>query len=116
MRTSFSITFANGGQLQMRIAGKLTGYAAREGLAFLKTAVKQGGKDILLDLREITSLDSLGLGIFDWIRSQNGNMNVDILPPVLGINEEELTFIAQTASRGKTPDSHNGIANRRKRT
>ncbi|TET35816.1 MAG: hypothetical protein E3J72_09925 [Planctomycetota bacterium] len=99
MRTSFSIAFADGGQLQMRIAGKLTGHAAREGLALLKTVAEQGGKDILLDLRETTSLDSLGIGIFDWIRSRNGNLNVNILPPVLGMSEEELDLIAQAGNR-----------------
>ncbi|TET35325.1 MAG: hypothetical protein E3J72_11405 [Planctomycetota bacterium] len=98
MRTSFSIAYTSDGRLKMQIVGKLTGHAAREGLELLQTAAKWGGKGIMLDLRETTSLDSLGIGIFEWIHSQNGNLNVDVVPPIQGISDDELAIISRTAS------------------
>ncbi|TET33470.1 MAG: hypothetical protein E3J72_16760 [Planctomycetota bacterium] len=98
MRTSFSIAFTDDGRFRLRISGKLTGHAAREGLELLKTAVDWGRKDILIDLRETTSVDSLGIGVFDWIRGQNGDLNVSVVPPVRGVSDEELASITRTAS------------------
>jgi len=96
MRTSFSIAYADDGQLQMRITGKLTGHAAREGLEFLQTAVGLGNgrRDIRLDLRGTTSIDSLGIEMFNWIRGQNGNLNVRVLPPIMGVSDDELESIS----------------------
>ncbi|TET33476.1 MAG: hypothetical protein E3J72_16790 [Planctomycetota bacterium] len=107
MRTAFSITFRDDGRLQIGVSGKLTGHAAREGLELLQMVVAEGKREILLDLRETTSLDSLGIGIFDWIRSQNGNLDFDVLLPVRGVSEDELEYI----SLGKT--SANRIERRR---
>ncbi|TET31364.1 MAG: hypothetical protein E3J72_22610 [Planctomycetota bacterium] len=106
MRTSFSIAFTNEGQLRMRVAGKLTGHAAREGLELLQTAARWGGNDIMLDLRETTSLDSLGIRIFHWIRRQNGNLKVEVIPPMLGVSDEELAVIACAASPNSSGDRH----------
>ncbi|TET35788.1 MAG: hypothetical protein E3J72_09775 [Planctomycetota bacterium] len=104
MRTSFSIACMEDGRLQMRVSGKLTGHSAREGLALLKIAAEQGRRGIMLDLRETTSLDSLGIAMLDWIRKQNGNLNVDIAPPIRGVSEDELLYIAQSTISGKKAD------------
>jgi hypothetical protein len=94
MNTSFAITFKENGLLQIKIAGKLVGHAAREGLGLLKLASKRGMKKIRLDLRETTSVDSLGIAIFDWIHAQNGNLKVSIQPPLKGVSNDELALIA----------------------
>ncbi|TET32456.1 MAG: hypothetical protein E3J72_19530 [Planctomycetota bacterium] len=94
MKTSFAITFRENGQLQIKIAGKLVGHAAREGLDFIKLASSRGMKNIRLDLRETTSVDSLGFAIFDWIRQQNGNLKISIAPPLKGLTDDELSSIA----------------------
>jgi hypothetical protein len=93
MRTAFSIGLRDDGRLQIVVSGKLTGHAARKGLALLQMAVAEGKREITLDMRETTSLDSLGIGIFDWIRSQNGNLNCNVLPPLMGVSDDELAFI-----------------------
>ncbi|TET36524.1 MAG: hypothetical protein E3J72_08565 [Planctomycetota bacterium] len=98
MITSFSFAFTNDGRLKMRIAGKLTGCAARKGLDLLRSAAESGRRKINLDLRETTSVDSLGIAMFNWIRSQNGNLSVDILPPIKGVSEDELACIEQAVS------------------
>ncbi|TET34468.1 MAG: hypothetical protein E3J72_14205 [Planctomycetota bacterium] len=99
MRTAFSIAFRDDGRLQIGVSGKLTGHAAREGLALLQLAVEQGRRKITLDLRETTSLDSLGIRIFDWIRNQNGNLNFNLIPPVKGVSDEELACIMVNKSQ-----------------
>ncbi|TET37469.1 MAG: hypothetical protein E3J72_05735 [Planctomycetota bacterium] len=93
MRTAFSIAYKDDGRLQIGVSGKLTGHAAREGLEFLKLAVEQGKREITLDLRETTSLDSLGIRIFDWIQNQNGNLSCDVLLPLMGVSDDELACI-----------------------
>ncbi|TET31450.1 MAG: hypothetical protein E3J72_22300 [Planctomycetota bacterium] len=115
MRTTFSIAYADNGKLRMRVSGKLTGHSAREGLELLKTAAMQGKREIVLDLRKTTSLDSLGFAMFDWIREQNGNLNVSIIPPVLGIGEEELAIITQIAGTEVQEKQCNNTAKRRER-
>ncbi|TET35865.1 MAG: hypothetical protein E3J72_10195 [Planctomycetota bacterium] len=94
MRTAFSIALRDDGRLQIGVSGKLTGHAAREGLALLQMVVAEGKREITLDMRKTTSLDSLGMGIFDWIRNQNGSLKCDVLPPVMGVSDEELACIA----------------------
>ncbi|TET32594.1 MAG: hypothetical protein E3J72_19275 [Planctomycetota bacterium] len=98
MKTAISIAYGNDGRLQMGISGKLTGHVAREGLELLKLAVEKGKREISLDLRETTSLDSLGIKIFDWIRSRNGDLKVGIIPPIRGVSDEELASITRRAS------------------
>jgi ABC-type transporter Mla MlaB component len=87
----------------MQVAGKLAGHAARKGLAFLQEAIEAGRREIRLDLREITSIDSLGLAIFDWIRRQNGNLMVDVISPLRGVSEEQLDFIIENTLTGNKP-------------
>jgi hypothetical protein len=108
MSTEFSIAFTDEGRLEIRIAGRLTGHAARKGIAFLQTAVGAGLQEIKLDLGEITSIDSLGATVFDWIRRQNGNLIVDVVSPFRGVSEEQLDFIKQiTLSGNKSCQRHN---------
>ncbi|MHC4660768.1 MAG: hypothetical protein ACYS8W_03680 [Planctomycetota bacterium] len=84
MKTAVTLEYMLTGPVKMKIAGKLIGHKARNGLELLKTVVGQGHKNIVLDLSQCTSTDSLGEAIFDWIRSQNGGLSVDILHPILG--------------------------------
>ncbi|TET31591.1 MAG: hypothetical protein E3J72_22010 [Planctomycetota bacterium] len=85
----------------MRLSGKLTGSFARESLLLLKGAVELGKQSIELDLREVTSIDSIGSSILNWIYGQNGNLGVDILQPVPGIGENEFPPIARIVSPAK---------------
>ncbi|TET33819.1 MAG: hypothetical protein E3J72_15870 [Planctomycetota bacterium] len=105
MRTSFSIAYTDDGQLQMRITGKFTGHAAREGLEFLRSAIGPGRRDVKLDLRETTSIDSLGIEMFNWIRGQNGKLSVKVLPPIMGVSDDELKSIALNSLQGSEPDN-----------
>ncbi|TET32558.1 MAG: hypothetical protein E3J72_19370 [Planctomycetota bacterium] len=94
MEDSFSIDFKDNGLMQIRISGKFNGHSARKGLAFLKTAVEQGIRQIRFDLSDTVSFDSLGIGVFDWIRSQNGDLNIEVIPPVRVFGEDELESIS----------------------
>ncbi|TET35850.1 MAG: hypothetical protein E3J72_10110 [Planctomycetota bacterium] len=98
MKKTFSFAYTDNGQLEMRVAGKFTGHTARDGLELLQAVVEEGGKEIVLDLRETTSVDSLGIRVFDWIREQNGSLSVDIIPPVKGVSDDELAHIELAAS------------------
>ncbi|MHC4660918.1 MAG: STAS domain-containing protein [Planctomycetota bacterium] len=88
MSTSFQIAFTDDGQMQMNIAGSLTGHIARKGFDFLRAAVETGHRKVKLDLRDITSIDSLGIAILDWVKGQNGSLNADILLPAAGTSSE----------------------------
>jgi len=101
MKTSFSIACSNNGQVKVRIKGKLVGHVAREGLELLQTIVENGDRKITLDLREMTSLDTLGIKMFDWIRGQNGRLNVDVFPPIMGVNDDDLVSIASSVTTMK---------------
>jgi anti-anti-sigma regulatory factor len=98
MRTSFSITYTGCGQSQVRIVGNLNGHVARNGLTLLQSAIEAGSREIKLDLKEMISIDSLGIAIFNWLQSRNGNLKVDIVLPILGISENQLAYIAQASS------------------
>ncbi|MHC4663264.1 MAG: STAS domain-containing protein [Planctomycetota bacterium] len=105
MSTSFAIAFTDDGRLSVRMSGKLTGHVAREGLDFLKAAVELGKQEIKLDLREVTSLDSIGVSIFNWILSRNGTLKVDVAPPLAGVSDDELEPITRiiTNNSGRSP-------------
>ncbi|TET32671.1 MAG: hypothetical protein E3J72_19075 [Planctomycetota bacterium] len=96
MNTSLSVAFTEDGLMQMRVAGKLTGHAARRGLEILRSAAESGRWKLKFDLRETTSIDSLGLAIFNWIRKQNGNLKIAVVLPVQGVSDEELEYIRQS--------------------
>jgi hypothetical protein len=98
MRSSISLSVTGKG-LNLRVSGKLIGRIAREGLELLQTVVEHGDRKITLDLRETTSLDSLGIRMFDWIRGQNGRLDVEVLAPVTGINDEELASISSAVTK-----------------
>jgi len=100
MRSSFSLSVTEKG-LNLTVSGKLTGRVAREGLELLQSAVEHGDRKIMLDLRETTSIDTLGIRIFDWIRGQNGRLNVEVLPPMTGVNKDELASIASSVTTMK---------------
>ncbi|TET36843.1 MAG: hypothetical protein E3J72_07575 [Planctomycetota bacterium] len=102
MSTSFSIAFTDDGRLQVSVSGKLSGHAARKGLDLLRTAVDSGRRKICLDLSETVSIDSLGISIFDWIRSQNGSLNVNIQPPLRGVSDDEIEVISRAANSACT--------------
>jgi ABC-type transporter Mla MlaB component len=104
MRASFSITFMENGRFHMRVSGKLTGHIAREVHEFLQSAINLGSREIMIDLSEITSIDSLGIGIFSWIHGKNGNLHVDIFPPVRGVSDDEYAMVVLAASSVNTPD------------
>jgi hypothetical protein len=108
MSTEFAIAFTDEGRLEIRIAGRLTGHVARKGLVFLQTAVGAGLQEIKLDLGEITSIDSLGATIFNWIKEQNGGLSVDVVTPVRDLSGDRLAHIALASySENKSDGSHN---------
>ncbi|MHC4660925.1 MAG: STAS domain-containing protein [Planctomycetota bacterium] len=92
--TQFQIAFLENGRLLIQLRGKLTGHAARKGLDILQLVVRSGWRQISLDLHEISSVDSLGLAIFDWIRGQNGSLDISITPPMLDMKYERLKPVA----------------------
>ncbi|TET31604.1 MAG: hypothetical protein E3J72_22075 [Planctomycetota bacterium] len=99
MSTFISMTFTEGGELRMRMSGRLTGHVAREGLSLLKRAVELGKQKIKLDLQDVTSFDSIGTSILDWISKQNGNLNIDVIPPIRKIGKDELAPIARIQTK-----------------
>jgi ABC-type transporter Mla MlaB component len=91
---SYTISFGEKGSLQIKISGKLAGHAARDVMEFIKFVVERGVKNIRLDLRQTTSVDSLGIAVFDWIHTQNASVKVSVLPPLKGVTDDELALIA----------------------
>ncbi|MHC4661999.1 MAG: STAS domain-containing protein [Planctomycetota bacterium] len=74
------------GALKFSITGKFAGHAALNCLEFLKQATVRRNTHIILDLRECTSMDSLGIGVIDWIKDQNGQIQVEVLEPFFGLD------------------------------
>jgi anti-anti-sigma factor len=81
-----SIEFQDNGRFLLRLSGNLTGHAARKSLEILQTAIDQGRRNTCLDLRNVTSIDSLGLTILDWIYHWHENAEVNILLPAMGMD------------------------------
>jgi len=86
MNTEVTLKYQTNGDVRMKVSGKLIGHKARNGLDLLKSVVEQGHRDIVLDLSECTSTDSLGDAIFDWIRNQNGSLNVNVIKSIFSGN------------------------------
>ncbi|TET31476.1 MAG: hypothetical protein E3J72_22440 [Planctomycetota bacterium] len=105
MSATFTVDFRDDGSLLVRMAGKLRGHAAREGLMFLKNALEAGQRKVRLDLRQITSIDSIGRTVFNWIRGQNGS--IDVLQPVMDFESDELAAISLSEfSENETGNSY----------
>jgi len=93
MSAKFTMAFNDDGSLTVRMAGKLRGHAAREGLEFLRHALELNQRNIRLDLRDITSVDSIGKTIFNWIRGRNGNRRIDMIQPAPDFESDRLASI-----------------------
>jgi anti-anti-sigma regulatory factor len=116
MSAIFSITYTGHGQFQVRIVGNLSGHVARNGLALLQSAVEAGNREIKLDLEEMTSVDSLGIAIFNWLQSRNGNLKVDIALPIIGVSEDQLAYIAQASSSVNKPKRRYDTSHEKEKT
>ncbi|TET38293.1 MAG: hypothetical protein E3J72_03520 [Planctomycetota bacterium] len=86
MNTAVTFEYQTNGSVKMKVTGKLIGHKARNGLDLLKSVVEQGHRDIILDLRECTSTDSLGDAILEWIHTQNGSLSVNVMKSIFSTN------------------------------
>jgi len=77
-------------KITLRVSGKLRGHAALNCFSALRETVLQEKLPVIFDLRECTSIDSIGVAILKWIRTTNGNSNVKILKPKMNLNEKDL--------------------------
>ncbi|TET39251.1 MAG: hypothetical protein E3J72_00990 [Planctomycetota bacterium] len=94
MKVAFTLFCYENGKLRLQVAGKFTGHTARRILELLQSAVEFQSREIMLDLRKITSIDSIGVTVLDWVKCQNGNLSVDIFPPVRSLGVEWLASAA----------------------
>ncbi|TET35728.1 MAG: hypothetical protein E3J72_10230, partial [Planctomycetota bacterium] len=75
--------------IELRFTGKLRGYTALNCFSVLRELVGREKIPIALDLRECTSLDSIGVAILEWISTQGPHRNVKILRPALDLGETD---------------------------
>jgi len=81
MSSELSISMKNQA-VKLYVAGKLVGHVARNCFSFLRQLAGQK-YSIVLDLSDCTSVDSVGMTIFDWIQTVNGSVDVKVIPPIL---------------------------------
>ncbi|TET31470.1 MAG: hypothetical protein E3J72_22410 [Planctomycetota bacterium] len=95
MSTEISILMKNQA-VELQVAGKLIGHVARNCFTFLRQLAEQK-YSIVLDLHDCTSVDSVGVTIFDWLRRENGSVDVKVIPPLLSFCDEEFTGVKFTS-------------------
>ena len=95
MSTEISILMKNQA-VELQVAGKLIGHVARNCFTFLRQLAEQK-YSIVLDLHDCTSVDSVGVTIFDWLRRENGSVDVKVIQPVLSFCDEEFTGVKFTS-------------------
>jgi hypothetical protein len=100
MSASFTIVFEDDGSLLVRMAGKIRGCAARKGLVMLSDMLEPGLRSVRLDTRDITSIDSIGIAVCNWVRNRNANSDTGFIQPSAGFASERLASIAPFRSRG----------------
>ncbi|TET32667.1 MAG: hypothetical protein E3J72_19050 [Planctomycetota bacterium] len=79
--------------IELKFSGKLTGHMALNCFSMLRDLARKKEWPIVLDLRECTSIDSIGVTILEWVRTQNGRLNVQILHPALDLGEKDFVSV-----------------------
>ncbi len=83
----------------MNVTGKLVGHTARGGLVFLRAITESGIRNITFDLRNVTSIDSIGIAILNHICGQSERLNVSFQPPIRDSYADELVSISRREGR-----------------
>jgi anti-anti-sigma regulatory factor len=96
--------YPENGLIQLRIVGKLTGFTARGGLSLLRAVFEQGKRGIMIDLRDVTSVDSIGVSILNFLHNQAGKLNVQYLPPVNNYIRDGLVSISGRNEKVNLPE------------
>ncbi|TET35310.1 MAG: hypothetical protein E3J72_11330 [Planctomycetota bacterium] len=97
MKEKISITIENQA-VKLHIAGRLTGHVARNCFAILRRLI-ESYPSVFLDLNDCTSVDSVGVTLFEWIREQNGN--VKIVPPFPSLDDSQLVAAKLASDSGR---------------